>query len=84
MLRPLGKNILVQKKKEEQKPGKLILSDDSSKPFEAKIIGIGEKVEINVSVGEILLVVPYSGSRISADDDGYLLVTERDVLGVIG
>lgn len=82
MLKPLGKNILVQKKKEEPKKGALILTNDD-KPYHAVVIDKGSKVEIEIEKDDVLLMIPYTGSKISTDDDGYLLVTERDILGVL-
>lgn len=84
MLKPLGKNILVQRIKEEPKKGALILTASADdKPYQAVVIDKGSKVEIEVQKDDVLLMIPYSGSRISTDDDGYLLVTERDILGVV-
>ena len=82
MLRPLGKNILVKKIVEEKKGG-LLLPDQYDKPFKAKVIDFGSKAELDITKEDTLLLVPFAGSKISAEDDGYLLVTERDVLGVV-
>jgi len=82
MIRPIGKNILVQKQKEEKK-GILILKPIDGEPYKATVIDIGSKADLDIAVGDTLLLVPYTGSRISTDDDGYLLITERDILGVV-
>jgi co-chaperonin GroES (HSP10) len=82
MLRAIGKNILVKVKPKEQKKGVLIL-DNSNEPFEALVINVGKNCEVDVNVDDVLLLVPYCGSKISTEDDGYLLVTERDILGVV-
>lgn len=85
MLRPLGKNILIQRNKEEsKKKTALILTTPTDEPFNATVVDIGSKAELDIKIGDVLLMVPYSGSKISTEDDGYLLVTERDILGVIG
>lgn len=82
MLRPLGKNILVKRIVEEKK-SILILTQVEGEPFKASVVDVGSKADLDISLGDILLLVPYSGSRIAKEDDGYLLVTERDILGVI-
>lgn len=82
MLRPLGKNILVKKITEEKKGG-LLLPDQYDKPYRATIIDFGSKVDLDIEKDDTLLLVPFSGSKISDADDGYLLVTERDILGVV-
>lgn len=83
MLKPIGKNLLVKIKPVEQKKGALILTTQSDQPFQATVVDIGSKAEIDVKKGDVLLLVPYCGSRISTEEDGYLLVTERDILGVV-
>lgn len=82
MIRPLGKNILVKRLAREEKKGALILTCRDDQPYNAMVIDLGSKVEIDISKGDVLLMVPYSGSRISMDDDGHLLVTEKDIMGV--
>ena len=82
MIRPIGKNILVQKQKEEKK-GILILKPTEGEPYKATVMAIGSKADLDIDIGCTLLLVPYTGSRISTDDDGYLLITERDILGVV-
>lgn len=82
MLRPLGKNILIKKIVAEIKPGALIL-DRQDQPYQATVVDIGAKAELDISVGDVLLMCPYTGSKISTEEDGYLLVTERDILGVV-
>lgn len=83
MLRPLGKNILVKKIVPEEKKGALLLPDQYDKPFKAQVIDFGSKAELDIAKDDTLLLVPFAGSKISTEDDGYLLVTERDVLGVV-
>lgn len=84
MLKPIGKNVLVKIKPAEKKKGVLILTTDSDEPFQALVIDIGSKAELDIAKDDVLLLVPYCGSKISTEDDGYLLITERDILGVVG
>lgn len=80
MIKPLGQNILIRKILEEKK-GSLILNTDD-RPFKAIVVDIGSKVDLDINKDDVLLMVPYSGSKISTEDDGYLLVTEKYILGV--
>ncbi len=82
MLRAIGKNLIVKIKVKENKTP-LILTVPTGAPFEAVVIDIGSKAEVDVKKDDVLLLVPYCGSKISDDDDGYLLITERDILGVV-
>jgi chaperonin GroES len=82
MLKPLAKNILVKIKPPEKK-GTLILTSTTEKPFEAVVVSKGNKSELEIEIGDVLLLVPYCGSRISEDDEEHLLISEKDVMGVV-
>ena len=82
MIRPLGKNILIKVVPKEKK-GVVIVPDNQGEPYHAQVIDVGAKVDLEIAVNDMLLMVPFSGSKISLQDDGYLLVTERDILGVL-
>lgn len=82
MIKPIGKNILVKVKPPEKKP--LILTAAvNDEPFQATVMDIGIKAELEISVGDVLLLVPYCGSKISKEDDGFLLISERDIMGIV-
>lgn len=83
MLRPIGKNVLVKIKEPEKKSAFILPSSAKDEPFEAVVIDIGSKAEIDIKKGDVILLVPFCGSKISKEDDGYLLITERDILGVV-
>ncbi len=83
MLKPLGKNILVRKLKEPEKRGALILTEDANVPFRARVLDMGGKVELEINLQDVLLMVPYCGARIDALDDELMLVTEKDILGIV-
>lgn len=82
MLRPIGKNILVKIKAPEKKP-LILTSAHNDQPFKATVIEIGSKAELDIQKGDTLLLVPFCGSKISKEEDGYLLISERDVMGVV-
>lgn len=84
MLKPLGKNILVQKIKEEEKKGFLILTNPrNDNPFQAKVLDKGSKVELEINVDNVVLLRSFAGVKVTAEDDGILLITEADIFGVI-
>lgn len=82
MIRPIGKNLLV-KVKSSDKPSIILLTNNNDEPFEAVLIDKGNKADLDAQIGDVLLLVPYSGSRINVKDDLTLLITEKDVLGVV-
>lgn len=84
-LQPIGRSLLIQAKKKEKKKGVLILTDDSSEPLVACVIGVGEKVEAPIKVNDLVLVAPYCGSKIQGgtEEEPYLLIGEKEVLGIL-
>ena len=83
MLRAVGSNILVKIKPKELPKSGLLLPDQHDLPFEVVVVNVGKKVEIEIKKDDVLLVVPYSGSKISAEDDGFLLIAEKNILGIV-
>jgi len=67
----------------EQKKGSLILPSQHDVPFHVTVINVGSKVEVDIKVGDVLLLVPYSGSKVSLEDDGLLLINEKNIMGVV-
>jgi len=83
-LKPMGKNILLEKRPEEEKKGVLIVPLMTSKPLVCNVLGVGEKVELSLSEGDVIMLTPHSGFEIEFEDRKYLMVTERDIMARIG
>lgn len=91
---PVGANILVKPVEEEVKTNSgIVLPDtvDKEKPQRGKIIALGtgkvvdgKKVAFSVKVGDTVLFKKYSPDEISIDSEDYLIMTEEDILAVIG
>ncbi len=94
-IRPLGDRILVKRLDEdnEQKTaGGIIIPDTAKeKPMEAKVIACGkgrrtdegEVRELEVKVGDRVLISKYAGTEVKIEGDEYLIMREDDVLGVV-
>ena len=61
------------------------MPEDHSDPQHAQVIGVGEKVEMPVKEGDMVLVSPYAGMKgVGGDDEApYLLIAEKEVLGIL-
>jgi len=83
-LQPVGRSLLVCVRKKKSKFG-LLLPEDHSEPQHAEVIGVGEKVEMPVKEGDMVLLAPYDGLKgVGGDDEApYLLVAEKEVLGIL-
>ena len=90
---PIKDNIVVKRlDEEEKKVGSIIIPDSAKeKPLTAEVIAVGsgrtlkdgQKVELEVKVGDKVLVGKYSGSEVKLDGDEYLILKEDEVLGIV-
>ncbi len=93
-VKPLGDRVLVKPldEKEEVKGGIIIPDTAKEKPQEGKVVALGtgkvddngNKVEFNVKVDDKVLISKYGGTEIKIDGEGYLIMREDDILGIIG
>ena len=92
-IRPLNDRILVLRVEEEQKTrGGIIIPDTAKeKPQEGKIVGTGpgkmgddgQRVPLDVKVGDRILFSKYAGTEIKIDGVEHLFMKEDDILGVL-
>lgn len=92
-IRPLADRVVVKPSEpEEKKQGGIIIPDTAKeKPQQGKIIAVGpgkvtdsgEKVAMEVKVGDIVLYGKYSGTEVTIDTEDYLIMRESDILAVL-
>ena len=91
-VRPLYDHILVERIEEEVKKGGIIIPDTAKeKPQQGKVIAVGSgrrddkgnKIELEVKKGDIILFGKYAGTEVKIDDNDYLIIREDDILGII-
>ena len=92
-IRPLGERLLVQRLEAEGKTAGGILLPESAKekPKEGVVIALGEgrlldsgeRAEWSVTVGDKVLFTSYGGTEVKYGGQEYLIMEERDILGVI-
>jgi chaperonin GroES len=92
IIRPLGDRLVVSPvAQEETTRGGIILPDSAKeKPNRAKVIAVGngrtaddgKKIPLDVKEGDTVLYGKYSGTEIKIDGIEYVILQERDVLGV--
>ncbi len=84
MLYAVGKNLTVERTAKEQKKGSVLLLVPKDEHFPAKVLTVGDKVSIDVKVGDTVLVHMYGGSVLSeADGKSLILCNETEILGTI-
>jgi chaperonin GroES len=91
-VKPLYDRILVKRVEEkEQKKGSIIIPDTArEKPMEGKVIAVGtgrlekgERIKLEVKVGDRVMFGKYSGTEIKIDDREHVILKEDEVLGII-
>ena len=92
-LRPLHDNVLVKRTEEEEtSSGGIILSGSAKeKPSQGQVVAVGpgktsdsgDSVSMNVSVGDTVIFGQYGGSEIKLNGEDYLILSEKDIFGVV-
>jgi len=92
-IRPLNDRLLVKRLAEEEKTAGGIIIPDSAKekPAEGEVVAVGpgkaadngERVALQVAVGDKVLFSKYGGTDVKIDGEDYLIMREDDVLGIM-
>ena len=93
-LKPLGDRVVLKPvEKEERTKSGIVLPDTAKeKPQEGiveavgtgRILDNGTKVPMELKVGDKVLYAKYAGNEFKIDNVEYLIVSEKDVLAVVG
>ena len=91
--RPLHDRVVVRRVKEEEKTkgGIIIPETAQEKPQEGEVIAVGpgardedgERIEMDVAVGDRILFGKWSGTEVKIDGEDLLIMKESDIMGVI-
>jgi chaperonin GroES len=92
-VRPLRDRVLLRRSEEpETQIGGIVVPDIAKeKPQQATVIAAGpgritdegERIPLDVNVGDRVLVGKYAGTEITLDGTEYLIVREDEILGVV-
>ena len=92
-VRPLNDRILVKRLEEEEKTkGGIIIPDSAKeKPAEGEVIAVGkgkinekgDRIKLDVKVGDRVLFSKYGGTDVKIDGVDHLIMREDDVLAVV-
>ncbi len=93
MIRPLGERVVIKPLPlEEVTKGGIVLPDTAKeKPQKGEVVAVGsgrlldngQRVAIDLKVGDQVLYSKYAGNEVKIDDEEYLILRENDVLGVL-
>jgi chaperonin GroES len=92
-LQPLGDRVVIKPAgKEEMTKSGIVLPDTAKeKPQRGTIVAAGkgrrdddgDRVEMDVKVGDVVLFAKYAGTEFKLEDDDLLILSEKDILAVI-
>ncbi|MGQ9511825.1 MULTISPECIES: co-chaperone GroES [Thermodesulfitimonas] len=93
MIRPLADRVVVKPlPMEEVTKGGIVLPDTAKeKPQKGEVVAVGpgrlldngQRVAVDVKVGDKVLYSKYAGNEVKLDGEEYLILREADILGVI-
>ena len=92
MIKPLGDRVLLKmvEAEESTKSGLILTSASQEKPQIAEIIAVGpggvvdgEKIEMQVKVGEKVITSKYSGTEVKYEGTEYIIVRQSDILAIV-
>ncbi len=92
-IRPLGDRVVVKRLASEQKTAGGIYIPESAqeKPMKCEVMAVGtgklldngKRNHMEVEVGQTILLGKYSGTEIKLDGEEYVIVDQREIMGVI-
>ena len=90
---PLFDRVVLEKEKMEETTASGIVlpgQDDKEKPGQAVVVAVGpggivdgEKVEMNVAVGQKVIYSKYAGTEVKLGEEEYIVVRQNDILAVV-
>jgi len=93
VIRPLGDRVVVKPlPMEERTKGGIVLPDTAKeKPQKGEVVAVGpgrlldngQRVAIDLKVGDKVFYSKYAGNEVKIDDEEYLILREGDILGVL-
>ena len=84
MIKPLGDRVVVEPSIQREKPESGIILPDTAqeKPQEGKVLAVGDCETIKK--GDLVLYPKYTGTEVSHKGQDILIMSEKEVLAVVG
>ena len=93
VLKPLGDRLVVKPatREETTKSGIVLPDTAKEKPQRGTVVAAGDgrrdedgdRIEMDVKVGDEVIFAKYAGTEFKLDDDDVLILSEKDVLAII-
>lgn len=93
MIKPLEDRVLIKMVEAEEttKSGIILTSASQEKPQIAEVVAVGpgsknsegEKIEMQVKVGDRVITNKYSGTEVKYEGSEYIIVRQSDILAIV-
>ncbi len=93
-IKPLGQRVLVKRLEADAiSAGGIVLPDTAKeKPQEAEVLALGtggkddngNEIVFHVKAGDKVLISKYGGTEVKLDGEEVIIISQSDILGVIG
>jgi chaperonin GroES len=93
-LKPLGDRLVVKPaSRDEERASGIVLPDTAKeKPQRGTVIAAGQgrldddgdRIPMEVKVGDEVIYAKYAGTEFKVDDEDVLILSEKDVLAIVG
>ena len=86
MLKPLHDNVVLKKEEVENKTasGIILTSENKNKPSIGVVEAIGEGCkDAGYQVGDKVVYKEYSGTRVTMEEEEYIVMADEDILAVV-
>ncbi|HHX96715.1 MAG TPA: co-chaperone GroES [Clostridia bacterium] len=92
-IKPLGDKVVIKALDQEEKTKSGIVLPDTAKekPQQGEVVAVGsgrvlengQKIPLEVNVGDKVIFSKYAGTDIKIDGEEYLILSERDIHAII-
>lgn len=91
-LRPLGDKVVLKQLEAEEttKSGIVLPGQAQEKPQQAEVVAVGpggnidgKEVEMQVSVGDVVIYSRYAGTEVKLDGEEFMVVKQSDIVAVV-
>ena len=91
-IKPLGERVVIKKLEAEEKTksGIVLTGTAKERPQEAEVVAVGpgaivdgERVAMEVKVGDKVLYSKYAGTEVKVDGEEYTILKQEDILAIV-
>ena len=84
MIKPLGDRVVIEPSTQQEKTESGIILPDTAqdKPQEGKVLAVGDCV--SVKKDDLVLYPKYTGTEITHEGQDILIMSEKEILAVVG